>query len=75
MNRFTRWIDKNWLDIMAFLMFTVVMVAVTFWNAEAHAGLVGQSEPDENGTVLCYYTDFSTGESYIKHAKHVCPSS
>ena len=69
-----KWIDKYWLDIMAFCMFTFVLIIITFWGADAHAGLVGQSEPDENGRVVCYYEDFSTGESYIKHSLYVCQS-
>ena len=32
MNRITKWIDKNWLDIMAAIMFVVVWMSVTFWD-------------------------------------------
>ena len=27
-----KWIDKNWLDIMAAIMFVVAMIFVTFWE-------------------------------------------
>lgn len=33
MNKMYAWFDKNWLDIMAVLMFTVVLLVVTFWGA------------------------------------------
>ena len=57
------------------LKYAITIALLTLSANAAAASLVGQTEPDENGRVICYYEDFNTGAQYMKHELYVCPSS
>ena len=58
-------------------LITIAAIAISFTLATAamaSASNVGQTGPDENGMVVCYYTNHNTGAQYVKTALYVCPS-
>lgn len=52
-------------------LITIALLALSF-TAAASASLVGQSAPDDQGYVMCYYEDFNTGEQYQRRSYGTC---
>ena len=68
MNKMYDWFDKNWLDIMAVIMITVVLLFVTFWGADAQAHKTPALEFVEgkmlDGEYVCIYETIYKGNRY-----------